>query len=86
MDMDRSVGPHWERGYRCHGYWLDLVRLGVVSIGPGRGAARRHGYRWCFGSKEGLARTLRAARRAIERVWQATFLTGSVCQSSICVL
>jgi len=26
--------PHWERGYRCWGYWLDNERLGFIGLIP----------------------------------------------------
>jgi hypothetical protein len=38
--------PHWEHGYRCHGYWLNGERIGFIGIESGRGAAKKHGYNW----------------------------------------
>lgn len=37
--------PHWEHGYRCHGYWFDVFdglltsnrRIGWVGLEPYRG-------------------------------------------------
>lgn len=26
--------PHWEHGYRAHGYWSGTRRIGVVYLGP----------------------------------------------------
>ena len=26
--------PHWERGFRCHGYWIGGNRVGCVSLPP----------------------------------------------------
>lgn len=71
--------PHWERGYRCHGFWVGNVRWGLVSIGPaGTTLASRDGYQWEFfpdGSTArkphttGYARTLREAKRMVEAVY-----------------
>lgn len=41
--------PVWERGYRCHGFWIGTKRLGVVGYGPGKGAAKAGGYTWEYG-------------------------------------
>lgn len=63
------VNPHWEHGYRCHGYWSeDGSRLGVVSLGPRNlwdGV-----YRWWIDSRPNdthEAPNLRSAKRAVER-------------------
>jgi hypothetical protein len=65
--------PHWEHGYRCHGLWLDNARLGRVSIGP-RGFFTGV-YRWEASTKagtiEGESRSLRAAKRHVERAVSA---------------
>lgn len=68
--------PHWERGYRCHGYWLGLVRLGLVSLGPARCTlAARDGYQWEYfpggvvaqkPAAGGTVKTLREGRRLVE--------------------
>jgi hypothetical protein len=66
-----AARPHWERGYRAHGYWLGIARLGVVTIGP-RGFRRPgDGYLWRLDSwwhnaPSLHAPTLRAAKRAVE--------------------
>ena len=26
--------PHWERGWRCHGYWIGSKRVGFVALSP----------------------------------------------------
>lgn len=26
--------PHWERGYRCHGFWLGTKRIGFIGLTP----------------------------------------------------
>ena len=70
------VGPRWEHGHRCHGYWLGPDRIGLVGIPPsGLGGAKRGGYGWSFDwpgvrSVEGRATTLRAAKRAVEAACQ----------------
>lgn len=69
--------PHWERGDRCHGYWItEYVRIGQVGIGPGRGAAKKYGYSWSLdwpfeGLAKGECNTLRAAKRAVEKAFAA---------------
>src|ERR1700724_1393433 len=30
----RKSNPIWERGYRSHGYWRGIIRLGWVSLSP----------------------------------------------------
>lgn len=65
--------PRWERGHRCHGYWLDGKRLGVVGYGPGRGAAAESGYTWrtdlgdWHRRPDGHASTLEQAKRNVEK-------------------
>lgn len=34
MEENTTQMPHWERGYRCHGYWLGVERIGFVSLSP----------------------------------------------------
>jgi hypothetical protein len=67
--------PHWEHGYRCHGYWLGVKRIGYVSIGPGRGAARKYGYRYSFDLPTsefllGQSKSLIVAKKAVELAWK----------------
>jgi hypothetical protein len=68
--------PHWEHGHRCHGYWLDMDRIGFIGIPPGRGAATKFGYGWEFGRPghdsyvEGRTKTLKAAKRAVEKEYR----------------
>ncbi len=61
-----ATDPHWEHGYRTHGFWLDEFRIGRVSIGHGKVPAAG-GYRWEFTPtrKEGVADTLRQAKKAV---------------------
>lgn len=61
--------PHWERGYRCHGYWNAGKRLGAVSLPP-------HGwplqYFWSLDRQidgeivDGYGRNLKTAKRCLE--------------------
>ena len=59
--------PHWERGYRSHGYWLKAQRLGRVTL-----PHRRSGQRLVYGclidtpvtdTRIGERLTLRAAKK-----------------------
>jgi len=69
--------PHWEHGYRCHGYWLGTKRVGYVGLEPycgGLGNVKANGYGWGVTlsggghqDAKGHTRTLRAAKRAVER-------------------
>jgi hypothetical protein len=64
--------PHWERGHRCHGYWIDNFRVAVVGYPPPPGKAKDIGYTWFvqvpgLGEEEGWAATLNAAKRAVEK-------------------
>jgi len=54
----------WERGYLSHGYWLGKDKLGEVRL-----AAKDEWdgvYRWQAGKRQGEAKTLEQARRAVE--------------------
>lgn len=78
------TAPTWEHGYRCHGYWLGVVRWGFVSIPAHRfGKLPKHGgYSWEFTPNGtlghprpepghgGTADTLRQAKRAVERAYR----------------
>jgi hypothetical protein len=66
-----TESPHWERGYRSHGYWRgDIVRLGRVTLPP-RGTAP-FDYSWEVDGTElqGKAKTLETAKHIVER-WVA---------------
>lgn len=66
--------PHWERGYRCHGYWRGQTRVGHVAIGP-RGYFDGI-YLWSVDVgpgplPEGTARSLRTAKNRVEQHYAA---------------
>lgn len=77
----QGVSPHWERGKRVHGYWIDIIRYGWVGLPPRAGDGEgvdKHGYGWAFdppviteheGKCEGNCRTLRQAKRAVEKAF-----------------
>lgn len=59
--------PRWEHGYRCHGLWQGMKRLGRVSLGP---PGLWDGlYRWDLddGGTSGTTKSLRAGKRAVEK-------------------
>ncbi len=62
--------PHWEHGYRCHGYWLGLERVGFIGLPP---PGYPTTYSWSVGIKRttGEEATLRAAKRAVEVAYRA---------------
>lgn len=67
-----AVEPHWERGRRCHGYWIGLARFGWVGIDIG---GAKYGYGWlfdppCGNREEGEATTLREAKRRVEKCYE----------------
>jgi len=59
--------PHWEHGYRKHGYWIGTRRIGVVYLGP---PGFWDGiYRCYLDANDEVIwehKTLRAAKRRIE--------------------
>ncbi len=77
------MSPHWEHGYRVHGYWIGIVQWGRVGI-----QSHRHGklpktgaYGWLFSpegiqpmhptkEQEGRCDTLRQAKRAVEQAYR----------------
>jgi hypothetical protein len=75
-EPEPPYSPHWERGDRCHRYWIGpATRAGFVGL-PYR-TAKVHGYVWTLdfpvqGTASGHTTTLRAAKRAVERALAAT--------------
>lgn len=77
----KETEPHWERGYRVHGYWLGLVRVGHVSRLFKTQATDAHRYAWevappgsgngSYHDKDAYARgkckTLKQAKRLVEK-------------------
>lgn len=62
--------PVWERGYRCHGYWLDGKRVGHVGLSPPGFPVT---YSWALDSvptAAGEADDLRLAKRAVARAFR----------------
>lgn len=71
--LNPTETPHWERGYRCHGYWIQVTQWGrVYLLGPhGTTLASKDGYGWSFsppGGKyqEGRCKTLREGKLIVE--------------------
>lgn len=74
-------GPRWMRGYRCHGYWVGVKRVGYVGLPPrvnGTVTAKAAGYGWGVTlagtgvtQAEGREPTLREAKRAVEAAYRA---------------
>ncbi len=65
--------PHWERGYRSHGYWLGSERVGWVTRPPGKMTGQDYGWRydWSDGARsEGRSPSLRQAKRMVEQIYQ----------------
>lgn len=71
--------PKWERGYRCHGFWLGQVQVGRVGIGPKHLWTPADGYSWvvwkqgcvtCVTEAEGTLPTLAEAKRRVELVFR----------------
>ncbi len=69
--------PRWERGYRCHGYWIGIYRYGWIGCGsPKRNPVKDFGYRWSMDfpvdeTATGETTTLREAKRAVEAAFKA---------------
>lgn len=67
--------PVWERGFRCHGYWVGVDRVGAVALPPGQnwGTPQRLIYRcWidCKPDEIWEYKTLRAAKRRVEEEYK----------------
>ncbi len=81
--------PAWERGFKCHGFWLTpTIQIGRVSIGP-LNWTPADGYDWLFrltpsgGYVEGKAKSLRAGKRAVEKLWEAWLATYPDCTAAM---
>lgn len=62
--------PVWERGFRCHGYWLGNNRVGFVGLTPPM--KNPTVYTWSLPSDEALTGqclSLRNAKRLVERAY-----------------
>lgn len=84
--------PHWEHGFRCHGFWVGTTQVGRVSIGPRRLWTPKDGYGcllWLLfdrtgGVKEWKEATLAAAKRAVERAYRRHYPPPA--DAKVCVL
>lgn len=74
--------PQWEHGYRCHGYWIGVKRVGWVGLSPylgGLGSVAADGYSWGVvhpktgAYLQGRYRTLRAAKARVEREYRRLY-------------
>lgn len=69
--------PIWEKGYRCHGYWLKTVRLGAVTLPP-PGFGPIDDYGWTFKDPkdrtgkvhDGRCKTLREGKAIVEQLYR----------------
>ncbi len=74
--------PQWEHGYRCHGYWIGVRRIGWVSIGPRPNRVKDTGYSWGVVHPEsgayieGRCVTLREAKRLVESKCDSLYPRG----------
>lgn len=64
--------PHWERGFRCHGYWYGQERMAIVILPIPPGKVGDEGYSIAVqvpGTTEVelSAPTLNQARKEVER-------------------
>lgn len=66
--------PVWERGSRCHGYWLDkpVQRMGHVGLTPPGHPVM---YSWALDATDdrGECTTLRAAKRRVEAMFRKRY-------------
>lgn len=67
--------PKWERGFRCHGYWIGVKHVGWVRLPCRPGRCSVEGYGWGVvnrtgGYIEGTVFTLREAKRKVEAVYK----------------
>ena len=86
-EVGAATEPHWERGFRCHGYWIGLVRWGMVGLPPRAGvdAPGEGRYGWVFephgitGQRpvEGRSATLRVAKKMVEEQFRRFVEAGN---------
>lgn len=67
--------PHWERGYRSHGFWSGMKRVGFIGLGPRGFPADALPYGWYLewpkdNTEQGRTKTLEQAKRAVERAYE----------------
>ena len=69
---DKDATPHWEHGYRCHGYWRGTIdRVGFISLPPLHMTQRMElPYGWSCGKHQGRCKTLAQAKRAVETAYR----------------
>lgn len=68
----RPIEPHWERGYRTHGYWIGIRRVGYVALPPRPVSDYGWGMEWDHHNfHRPRITTLRAAKRAVEKEWRS---------------
>jgi len=70
--MDVSEQLHWEHGYRCHGYWRGLERVGCVTLPSNRVLNYERIYSAYIDTPNpytelGTRHTLAAAKRLVEQ-------------------
>jgi len=70
-----AIEPHWEHGYRCHGYWLGLQRVGCVTLPSNRVLNYKRIYSAYVDTPLpytalGERRTLPAAKRLVEKAYR----------------
>lgn len=69
VPLEGLVMPKWERGYRCHGFWVDNIRVGHVSLGPRGFYAGDYGWELDGTQERGYAFSLRAAKRLVTQAY-----------------
>lgn len=62
------AAPHWEHGWRCHGFWLGGRRVGYIGLTP---PGQKPVYSWSLdwprdSVAKGVEGDLRAAKRLVE--------------------
>ena len=65
----RAIVAVWERGYKCHVYWLGKRKVGRVWIQAADWDGNK--YAWQSFTKTAVAATLAEAKRAVEAVAHA---------------
>ena len=56
----------WEHGYRCHGLWVGLERVGFIGLSPRISDKTVYSYDCCGIS--GCVESLRIAKRKVEDI------------------
>jgi hypothetical protein len=73
--------PHWEHGYRCHGFWFGRTRIGFIGLTP-YWFRKRPEVSWSFdlpssGARSGAEKSVIKAKHLIEQAYRLSLIEAS---------